>query len=138
MFFDDQGPVPETFRRLRTLLAKAKIEHLFVGAIAANAHGFRRSTEDVDLCMPNRASEGLRVLEEAARLLYNDLPIAGELKEMRHELQRILSDCCEGTVKMALARDSEGDVLRDAKAHCQSAFRSQSRQSPLAYSQYIF
>jgi hypothetical protein len=51
MFFQDQGPVPETFRRLRKLLADAKIPHVFVGAIAANAHGFRRSTEDVDLCM---------------------------------------------------------------------------------------
>ena len=60
MFFDDQGPVPETFRRLRTLLAKAKIEHLFVGAIAANAHGFRRSTEDVDLCMRREDLERFR------------------------------------------------------------------------------
>jgi hypothetical protein len=60
MFFDDKGPVPETFRRLRTLLAEAKIEHIFVGAIAANAHGFRRSTEDVDLCMRREDLERFR------------------------------------------------------------------------------
>ena len=51
MFFDDRGPVPDTFRRLQRLLADAQIPHVFVGAIAANAHGFRRSTEDVDMCM---------------------------------------------------------------------------------------
>jgi hypothetical protein len=51
MFFDDRGPVPETFRRLVKLLADAKIPHIFIGALAVNAHGLRRSTEDVDVCM---------------------------------------------------------------------------------------
>ena len=51
MFFDDRGPVPETFRRLVKLLADADIPHIFIGAIAVNAYGLRRSTEDVDLCM---------------------------------------------------------------------------------------
>lgn len=51
MFFDDRGPVPETFQTLRKLLADAGIPHIFLGAIALNVHGVRRSTEDVDLCM---------------------------------------------------------------------------------------
>lgn len=51
MFFDDNGPVPETFRRLKKLLADANIPHIFIGAMAVNAHGLRRSTEDVDVCM---------------------------------------------------------------------------------------
>jgi len=51
MFFQDQGPVPETFRRLRKLLGDGKIPYVFIGAMAANAHGLRRATEDVDLCM---------------------------------------------------------------------------------------
>ncbi len=51
MFFDDAGPVPETFRRLGQRLQQAKIPHIFMGASAVNAHGHRRSTEDVDLCM---------------------------------------------------------------------------------------
>src|SRR5213078_1518396 len=51
MFFDDAGPVPETFRQLRQRLQDAGIPHIFIGASAVNAHGHRRSTEDVDLCM---------------------------------------------------------------------------------------
>jgi hypothetical protein len=51
MFFSDHGPVPDTFHRLTKLLAEAGIPHIFVGAMALNAHGFRRSTEDIDLCM---------------------------------------------------------------------------------------
>jgi hypothetical protein len=60
MFFSDQGPVPETFHRLRKLLADANIPHVFVGALALNAHGFRRSTEDVDLCMRREDLERFR------------------------------------------------------------------------------
>jgi hypothetical protein len=51
MFFNDQGPVPETFQILVKLLTDANIPHIFIGAIAVNAHGLRRSTEDVDVCM---------------------------------------------------------------------------------------
>jgi hypothetical protein len=51
MFFDDQGPVPETFRQLKQRLRDARIPHIFLGAIAVNAHGLRRSTEDVDVCI---------------------------------------------------------------------------------------
>lgn len=60
MFFKDQGPVPETFRRLRKLLADAKIAHIFVGAIAGYAHGYRRTTEDIDLCMRREDLERFR------------------------------------------------------------------------------
>ncbi|MGN6544029.1 MAG: hypothetical protein ACTHK7_03200, partial [Aureliella sp.] len=34
----------------------------------------------------NRAAEGLRVLEDVARLVYEDAPAAHTLKELRHEL----------------------------------------------------
>lgn len=51
MFFDDQGPVPQTFRQLKQHLRDAQIPHIFLGAMAVNAHGLRRSTEDVDVCM---------------------------------------------------------------------------------------
>jgi hypothetical protein len=51
MFFDDKGPVPDTFRHLQQVLSGAGIPHIFLGAMALNAHGYRRSTEDVDLCM---------------------------------------------------------------------------------------
>lgn len=51
MSFDNDGPVPETFRNLTQRLAEARIAHIFIGASAVNVHGHRRSTEDVDLCM---------------------------------------------------------------------------------------
>lgn len=51
MFFDDQGPVPETFRKLRERLAEAGLPHIFMGAVALNAHDYRRASEDVDFCL---------------------------------------------------------------------------------------
>lgn len=51
MFFDDRGPVPEAFRALEDRLTRAGIPHIYLGAIALNAHGFRRSTEDIDFCL---------------------------------------------------------------------------------------
>jgi hypothetical protein len=60
MFFQDQGPVPEAFRRLSGLLTEARLPHVFVGALAANAHGFRRSTEDINLCMRREDLERFR------------------------------------------------------------------------------
>lgn len=51
MFFDDNGPVPETFRSLKRRLDESGYPYIFMGASAVNAHGHRRSTEDVDLCM---------------------------------------------------------------------------------------
>lgn len=51
MFFDDQGPVPETYRRLRQALKDADIPFIVIGAMAVNAHGFLRATRDIDICM---------------------------------------------------------------------------------------
>lgn len=51
MYHDDTGPVPETYRRLRTNLEQAGIEYVVIGALALAAHHFRRATEDVDLCL---------------------------------------------------------------------------------------
>jgi len=51
MFFEGQGPVLETFRKLRERLANAGLPHIFMGAVALNAHDYRRASEDVDLCM---------------------------------------------------------------------------------------
>jgi hypothetical protein len=51
MFFEDQGPVPETYRRLRDLLDQEGIPYIVIGALAVNAHGFVRATRDIDICM---------------------------------------------------------------------------------------
>ncbi|MEW6249615.1 MAG: nucleotidyl transferase AbiEii/AbiGii toxin family protein [Planctomycetota bacterium] len=60
MYFDDKGPVPEALRRLQRLLKQAGIEHLFIGATALQAHGFRRMTEDVDVCLRREDLERFR------------------------------------------------------------------------------
>lgn len=51
MFFKDEGPVPETLRRLCKALDKASIPHIIMGAMALRAYGYSRTTEDVDVCM---------------------------------------------------------------------------------------
>ena len=54
----------------------------------------------------NRLKEGVRVIEDIARYIYNDKELASKLKELRHlsrinDLQNLLS-----------SRDSMNDVLR--------------------------
>lgn len=63
----------------------------------------------------NRAVEGIRVLEETARMLCNDSRLTGELKDLRHSLAHLLG--AEGGLdrRMVLARDSENDVLREGE-----------------------
>ena len=55
----------------------------------------------------NRMSEGLRVLEEFARLSLNDAVLTQQLKDMRHEILLVASHLQEQLIQ---ARDSEGDV----------------------------
>ena len=55
----------------------------------------------------NRISEGLRVLEDIARLLLNDRALTKQLKTMRHELVR--SDW-SFNLQLLQARNSESDV----------------------------
>lgn len=77
MFFDDNGPVPETFRRLKQRLKDAGLPHIFMGASAVNAHGHRRSTEDVDLCMRREDLE--RFKREFVGAVYQ--PVAGRQRK---------------------------------------------------------
>lgn len=55
----------------------------------------------------NRIGEGLRLLEDSARLMLNDSVLTQQLKNMRHELVR-----SDWSIQQQLlqARDSEGDV----------------------------
>jgi thiamine-phosphate pyrophosphorylase len=55
----------------------------------------------------NRIGEGLRLLEEIARLLLNDAALTQQLKTMRHELIR--GDCAFQQ-QLLQSRNSEGDV----------------------------
>jgi thiamine-phosphate pyrophosphorylase len=60
----------------------------------------------------NRASEGLRVLEETSRMLFDDYSLSLELKELRHLLRGALADCGGISDSAILSRDSECDVFR--------------------------
>ena len=61
----------------------------------------------------NRAGEGLRFLEEIARLMLNDAGLTGQLKAMRHS---ILEGDRAFNQRLIRARNSAGDVGADIKA----------------------
>jgi thiamine-phosphate pyrophosphorylase len=64
----------------------------------------RRRIIDANL---NRASEGLHLLEELARLMLDDAELARQLKTMRHEIVR---GGLTFNKELIQSRDSEGDV----------------------------
>ncbi|MFQ5866549.1 MAG: thiamine-phosphate pyrophosphorylase [bacterium] len=55
----------------------------------------------------NRAREGLRVIEDVARFLYNDRELSKKLKNIRHNLSKITSNVYPQLVK---SREPEKDV----------------------------
>ncbi len=57
MFFQGNDPVHKTLRRTVKRLEKAGIPYAIVGAMAVNAHGQRRTTDDIDLLL---SSDGLQ------------------------------------------------------------------------------
>ncbi len=61
----------------------------------------------------NRIGEGLRLLEDTARLLLNDAVLTQQLKAIRHE---ILTKDLPANKQLLQSRDSEGDVGIDIEA----------------------
>ena len=55
----------------------------------------------------NRVGEGLRLLEDVARLLLGETGITGQLKTMRHELVRVDDSLSQ---KLLESRDSADDI----------------------------
>ena len=58
----------------------------------------------------NRAREGLRVVEEAARFWLNDEAIAREFKDLRHELADLAEQTPGGVAQLLAGRNVQGDV----------------------------
>lgn len=56
MFFEKRDKVYKAMRRLVRRLEKARIPYAIMGAMAVNAHGARRTTDDVDVLL---TAEGL-------------------------------------------------------------------------------
>jgi len=69
----------------------------------------------------NRIGEGLRVLEELARLMLDDAALTQQLKDMRHKMVR-----ADWSLRRQLlqARDSAGDVGVDIEASDEKGQRS--------------
>ena len=57
MFFQRKDPVHQTMRRTARRLQRSDIAYAIVGGMALNAHGYRRTTGDVDLLMTPRGFE---------------------------------------------------------------------------------
>ncbi len=60
----------------------------------------------------NRASEGMRVLEETARLVWNDPVLSADLKDLRHAVADVFRNDRDLASRIMRARDSSGDVFR--------------------------
>lgn len=100
MFFDDHGPVRETYRNLKKSLEDAGIPHIFMGATAVNAHGHRRATEDVDICL--RSSD----LERFRRVLLGPVYHSVEGRQ-----RRFLDPRTQVTFDILVA----GEIARDSR-----------------------
>ena len=68
----------------------------------------------------NRIGEGLRVLEDIARLLLDDADLSQQLKDMRHEMVRVNLSLEHQFLQ---ARDSEGDVGIDLEASGEKKYK---------------
>ena len=62
MFFENEGEVQKSLRRITARLNALGIDYAVVGGMALFLHGFRRFTEDVDILVTR---EGLAKLHEA-------------------------------------------------------------------------
>jgi thiamine-phosphate pyrophosphorylase len=58
----------------------------------------------------NRAREGLRVLEEVARMLWDDPALTERLKTARHTVTSLITSLPMGAPDLLRARDSADDV----------------------------
>ena len=60
VFFENKSPQHKTMRRLAQRLERAAIPYAIMGAMAVNAHGARRTTEDVDVLLTREGLEQFR------------------------------------------------------------------------------
>jgi hypothetical protein len=60
MFFQKNDPVHKSMRRIVKKLEKAGIAYAVVGGMAVNAHGYRRTTDDLDLLLTSEGLEEFR------------------------------------------------------------------------------
>ncbi len=63
----------------------------------------------------NRAVEGIRVLEDTARMVLDDEELTGTLKDLRHDLVKTVKSVPDIDNELITARDVMSDVLREGE-----------------------
>jgi len=63
-FVDGIDPVHDSMRKLARVFDEHRIEYVIVGGMAVNAHGYVRTTKDVDFLV---RAEGVAVIREKRR-----------------------------------------------------------------------
>lgn len=66
----------------------------------------------------NRASEGLRVVEEYARFVLEDANLSAQCKELRHALAAAIAEACTPQ-ELSAARDTTGDVGTEVRTEAE-------------------
>ncbi len=68
----------------------------------------------------NRTLEGLRVLEDTARMIFDDVEMTGRLKRLRHDTASLLINDSDLANRAILARAAGRDVLRKGETDSES------------------
>ena len=69
----------------------------------------------------NRAVEGIRVLEDTARMLLDDETLTGTFKGMRHSIISIIKSVPDLDNELIAARDVQSDVLSSGETDSESS-----------------
>lgn len=95
--------------RIAATLARHRVEYLFVGGIAARAHGAGRVTYDVD-CVPRLSRDNLDRLATAMRELNARLRVGGLSDEEAIRLPVQLSGSALARMEISTWRTDAGDL----------------------------
>jgi predicted nucleotidyltransferase len=92
-------------------LERHRVRYVLIGGLAANAHGVRRTTRDVDVIV-ERTSANLARLAAAARELEVGSPV---IDSTLHELDPLDPDDLERAANVSLdTREGELDIMNEA------------------------
>jgi hypothetical protein len=98
-FFKGQGMLNKTLQRVVADLTRAGIDHVVIGAVALNQHGYKRFTEDIDILV---TKEGLNLFHDRFVGLGYRPAFAGAKKQFRTTDTNV-------KVEFVLAGDFPGD-----------------------------
>lgn len=101
MFFDEQGPFPDTGRELIRSLRAAAIEHVFVGNVALAAYGCAYLEDKIELCV--REPDVAHFRGELSGCVYEQLP--GQPVRYCHPTTQI-------RIELLISGEVAGDRLR--------------------------